>query len=366
MKVNAANERMKRKHFKWLKDGEGYSEATVRAVERAICVFEESTGHSDFKTYSERQALGFKNGLAQPRTNRKPMATSTKYHYLRHLQAFFRWLKTQPGYKTRINLDAISYLSLDKKSVRDALSPRPRRWPSLHHVLDLAGSIELHNDIDQRDRALIAILLLSGIRYTAVCTLSLACFDPDALLVRQDPRLGVRTKGGKVITTRLFPFSDVLVKYVVDWWDYLRTAKSFEPGHPLFPRTKVEQADGGLSFVANEVEPVFWSGGNSIRDILKRRSEKAGLEYYNPHAFRHAAVHIASQFCVTPEQFKAVSQNLGHEHVATTLKTYGMLDDHRIGDVLSEIDFVTEPGSSSESIPATDLEAFIKQYTKKG
>lgn len=285
---------------------------------------------------------------------------------MRHVQKFFKWLKIQPGYKTRIHLDAVSYLSLDKKSVRDALSPRPRRWPSLNYVLELTGSIAVRNEIDQRDRALIAFLLLSGMRYTAICTLSLACFDVAELTINQDRRLSVKTKAGKVITTRLFPFHEKLLEYVLGWVTYLAKTKSFEPGQPLFPRTKMEQKEGGLSFVANKVEPVFWSGGNSIREILKRRSEQARLEYYNPHAFRHAAVHIASQYCVTPEQFKAVSQNLGHEHVATTLKTYGMLDDHRVGDVLSKIDFVTRPGSPSESIPATDLEAFIKKYTKKG
>jgi integrase len=193
----------------------------------------------------------------------------------------------------------------------------------------------------------------------------MACFDVAEFTVNQDRRLGVKTKAGKVITTRLFPFHEKLLEYVLDWVAYLAKTKCFEPGHPLFPRTKVEQAEGGLSFVASEVEPVFWSGGNSIREILKRRSEQAGLEYYNPHAFRHAAVHVASQYCVTPEQFKAVSQNLGHEHVATTLKTYGMLDDHRVGDVLSTIDFTSKPGQDSSSIPASELEAFLRKFKQR-
>ena len=60
MEVNARNEKLKRQYFRWLLEAEGYSEETIRTIERAICVFEEYTGHADFATFCERQAVGLK------------------------------------------------------------------------------------------------------------------------------------------------------------------------------------------------------------------------------------------------------------------------------------------------------------------
>ena len=364
MKANARNEKIKRRYFRWLKEAGGYSETTIVTIERAICTFEDYTAHADFGSFSESRAVGFKRWLDQKPGHSSPISTSTKYHLLRHLQGFLKWLATQPGFRSKISLDAISYLALDKKAVREAIAPKPKRYPSLTEVEKLADSIDGKTEIDCRDRALISLLLLTGMRYTAVCTLSLGCLDEKQLTVRQDPRLGVKTKNGKTIVTRLFPFSEKLIKHLLDWAAYLRDEKGWSATSPLFPRTLIRQVDDGLSFVADGVEPVFWSGGNSVRDILKTRSEAAGLPYYNPHSFRHAAVHLASEYCTTPEQFKAVSQNLGHEHVGTTFMTYGMLDEHRVQEVISRINFMRKPGQNAVDIPLEELEKLIGKYRK--
>ena len=365
IKANVRNEKVKRRYFRWLKEAAGFSSSTIDSIEGAICKYEEFSGYADLGAFSESRAVGFKRWLDKRPDRTRAISTTTKYHLLRHLQSFFKWLATQPGFKSKIDLDAISYLSLDKKSVREALSPRPRKFPSLSDVERLAESIAGEGEIERRDRAIISLLLLSGMRYTAVCTLSLGCFDEGQLTISQDPKLGVKTKNGKAIFTRLFPFSRKLLRHVLDWVTYLREIRGWSPTDPLFPRTHIRQAEGGLSFVVDGVEPVFWSGGNSIRDIIKSRSQTAGLPYYNPHAFRYAAVHLASQFCTTPEQFKAVSQNLGHEHVATTLKTYGMLDTPRAHEVISKIDFERKPGDGAVNIPLEELERLLGKYRKK-
>ncbi|MBU8934772.1 MAG: tyrosine-type recombinase/integrase [candidate division Zixibacteria bacterium] len=365
MRANPSNEKTKRRYFRWLKEAEGCTESTIRSVERAICVFEDYTESADFKIFCERQATGFKRWLNEKRRSGKPLSTATVYQTIRHLKVYFKWLAGQPGYKSQISLDAVSYLSLDKKTVRAALAPRPRKFPDLDYVIGLTGSIDVQNDIDQRDRALVAFLLLAGMRYTAICTLTLACVELDSLTVHQDPRLGVKTKFGESITTRLFGFSDTLTEYVVSWVEYLSETKGFQPTDPLFPKTKTGQVEGGYTFVASGVEPVQWSGGNAIREILRRRSLAAGLPYFAPHAFRRAAIQLAGRHCITPEQYKAVSQNLGHKDVATTLLTYGMLDSHKVGEVLGEIDFANKPGFKGEGIPPGEVAQFLKKYQSK-
>ncbi len=195
--------------------------------------------------------------------------------------------------------------------------------------------------MDRRDRALIAFLLLTGIRYKAACSLSLSCSDAERLVVYQDPRQGEKT--GKMITSRLLRFDNRLVEEVRGWARHLTTERHFGPSDPLFPRTRVSQASDGFAFVADDVEPDFWSGGNSIREILKSRSEAAGLPYFNPHSYRHAACQLGLKAARTPEEFKVLSQNFGHEAVTTTLRSYGTLDQDRVAEVIGGIFVLGRP-----------------------
>ena len=357
--ANQKNETAKRRYLGWLRGAKGHSEQTIATVERALHQFEEFTGFKDFKTFSERQAIAFKDWLNERTTRGRPITNATKYHCLRHIQSFFSWLASQQGYRSRIDLDAVSYLSLDRRTVHEVLSPRPRRFPSLQQVKELVDSIVIRTDMDRRDRALISFLLLTGIRYQAVCSLSLGSFDPQRLVVYQDPRRGVRTKGGKAITTWVLPFDERLVGVVSDWATYLADHLKFGPADPLFPRTRVSQAEDGYSFEADTVEPEYWKGGNSVREILRTRAEKAGLPYYQPHSFRHAACQLALQIAHTPEQLKALSQNFGHEQLTTTLRSYGTLDQDRVADVIARLDFSSEQVGSNDLVSVKDLMAFI-------
>lgn len=61
---------------------------------------------------------------------------------------------------------------------------------------------------------------------------------------------------------------------------------------------------------------------------------RAGLSYFNPHSFRSTLVHLGQTVCQTPEQFKAWSQNLGHEKVLTTFLNYGEVECLRQGEII--------------------------------
>jgi hypothetical protein len=45
-------------------------------------------------------------------------------------------------------------------------------------------------------------------------------------------------------------------------------------------------------------------------------------------------VHLGEKRCKTPEQFKAWSQNLGHESVLTTFLSYGEVSVHRQDEIM--------------------------------
>jgi integrase len=72
-----------------------------------------------------------------------------------------------------------------------------------------------------------------------------------------------------------------------------------------------------------------WSNATPIRKIFKEAFVGAGLPYANPHSFRNTLAQLGEQVCRTPEEFKAWSQNLGHEKVLTTFSSYGQVADAR-------------------------------------
>ncbi len=339
MKINAGNERMKRKYFKWCREALGFSDSTINSIEKSILLYDDFSKNANYVTFSESGATRFKKWISDRKNNGKSLSATTIYHHLRHLKNFFTWLSGQTGFKSRIRLDSVSYLTMDKKKAREALSPKSVKAPTLEYVKQLTDSIEIKTEIDRRDQALISFLLLSGMRDKAIATLPLGCFDWKTFEIRQDPKAGVDTKFGKTIISTLIQFDKGLIKYVVEWAEYLEKDKLFGLANPLFPRSKVEQIKGGLTFISKEVEPVFWKGTGSIREILKKRSTQAGLDYYYPHSFRHAAVAIAFKHCQNGEQLKAISQNLGHSNLGTTVMSYGNLDDFRVREVVSGLDF---------------------------
>jgi integrase len=66
-----------------------------------------------------------------------------------------------------------------------------------------------------------------------------------------------------------------------------------------------------------------------IRRIFREACDAAGLPYFRPHSLRDTLVQLGERICTSPEQFKAWSQNLGHEHVLTTFTSYGAVASHR-------------------------------------
>ena len=76
------------------------------------------------------------------------------------------------------------------------------------------------------------------------------------------------------------------------------------------------------------LERKHWSNAGPIRTIFKGAFTASGLQYFNPHSFRKTLALLGGELCQTPEQYKAWSQNLGHEHVLTTFTGFGNVSSH--------------------------------------
>ncbi len=348
MKINIKNERVKRNFFRRLKEADGNCESTVTSVEKAILFYEDFTKAEDFALFNPDKAVKFKEWLKQREYKGRPIALATLSAHLRHLQKFFKWLSQESGYKSKVKINAVDFLRLSEKEERIAAQSCPRLYPPLDHVIKLVQAIKVETEVDSRDRALIAFTLLSGMRDQAIATLPIGCFNEETLIVLQNPRQGVQTKFSKHIQTSLIIFDKELLAFVLDWMKYLK-GKGFGSNDPLFPRTKLEQGEDNLSFsVGREVEAVYWKGAGRIREIFKSRAAEAGLPYFPPHCFRHLAVDLALKSCQTGEQVKAISQNFGHEHIATTLQNYANFTPDRLASVMNEMNFTGKPKQTTD------------------
>ena len=95
--------------------------------------------------------------------------------------------------------------------------------------------------------------------------------------------------------------------------------------------------DADRRFVASGLKRENWSSAAPDRAIFRDAFTKAGLPYFNPHSVRSTLVQLGETACQTPEQFKAWSQNLGHEGVLTTFYGYGEVAGRRQGDIIRSL-----------------------------
>jgi len=341
--IRYQNEKMKRRYFDWSQGALGLSDKTMKVRESALWKYDDFHKSQDYKRFNAEVAKGFKKYLGNYKTKQGDnLSLSTVYNILRHVKDFFKWLSTQSGYKSRIHLDDVAYLRLTKKENRIATSPKMPRYPSLEYIKKIC-LFEVNNDIDMRDRALIAFTALSGMRDLAIVTLPIGCFNIETLLVEQLPSRGVKTKFSKTIYTTLFSFDKSLLQYILDWENYLRKEMLFDNSKPLFPATRIEQkSEFQHSFIAKGISKDFWSNAGPMRKVFKKRALEQELEYFSPHKFRHFAISQANKYAVGAEQMKAISQNVGHENLSTTFYGYGAVDTYRVGGIISGIDFIDD------------------------
>lgn len=364
-KHHPKNERIKRRYLAYLEEAKRMSPASVDQAAAAIAQFEAATKWKDFARFHIEQARAFKRELGEQKNaaTGRPLAKATIHSRLMALKAFFQWLASQPGYR-RIGYSDADYFNPSANDSRIATAKREKPVPSIEHIRHVVNSIAIECDIDRRDQALIAFALLSGARDDAIASLALRHVDPDRRTVFQDAR-SVRTKNRKTFTSWFFPVGDDIEAIVADWIAHLKGKLSFGPDDPLFPATRVA-LDGNGHFGPAGLGRDYWKSADAIRRIFRQRFEAAGLPYFNPHSFRTTLARLGEAVCRSPEEFKAWSQNLGHEQVLTTFTSYGAVASHRQAEIFEELRQPPEAAqSSSHSDPDDQTVAKVVAYLQR-
>ena len=336
-KNNGDNVRVIRNYCVFLKEAKRQDDSSVDGLTKAINRFEEYTKYKDFKQFHYQQAVGFKKHLMAQKNvvTDKPLSKSTVNTTLRHLKTFFQWLAMQRGYRSRINYSDTEYFNLSEKDTRIANAKRKKPVPTIEQITHVLESMPSVTNIEMRDRSLVAFTLLTGARDSAIASLKIKYVNLIEQSLYQDAR-EVDTKFSKTFTTYFFPVGELPLKIFIEWVEYLTKELLFGPDDPLFPKTNVKNGDSH-NFEAMGLLRENWSNASPIRRIFKQAFKLADLPYYNPHSFRNTLVRLGEVLCQNAEEFKAWSQNLGHEGVLTTFYSYGAVDDYRQSELLKKL-----------------------------
>jgi integrase len=357
MKANAANERIKRDYFRWLGEAKGRDEATIDAVARALARFEDSTRRTDFKKFHWEQAVAFRKRLADAvnaRTGEK-LSKTTMLAMLRDLKGFFEWLSREPGYRASLNYADAAYFSLTGKEEAIARARRETRAPSVEQMGAVLAAMPEDTIWERRDRALLAFACLTGARVSALASFQLGDVDVASRHVDQDAR-HVRTKGGKTFRNFFMPWVENALEVVAHWTRELAADHLWGPGDPLFPPT-VNRPSEGRGFAPAGLSRKPWASSEPVREAFHRAFAAVGLPYFNPHSLRTMLVRHAMNLGFSPEQMKALSQNLGHADVLTTFTSYGSVPTHRQGELIRGLSVSPSPGVDADQVAA--LKALI-------
>jgi len=132
----------------------------------------------------------------------------------------------------------------------------------------------------------------------------------------------VNTKLGKSFTTAFYPIGDYAEQIVRDWIAELKIDHLFSDSDPLFPKTETGNGPPRL-FEALGISREPWASPSSAAKIFKQAFKDAGLPPFSPHRVRDTLAELAKDHCRIPEDYKAWSQNMGHNDVLMTFQSYG-------------------------------------------
>lgn len=334
---NPGNDRIKRDYLIWLKEAKQRSEATVDQARHAIDRYEAYTGFKDFGTFNKDQAVAFKNALVETLGQRsaQPISISTVHHILRALRDFFAWMHGVEVFRRRIKPGDIAYLNLTTGDERRARTSAPKTYPTPDQFRKALFAMPSGTEVERRDRALMALLFLTGMRDAAVVGLKLKDVDVRQSFIFQDPR-HAQTKFSKAIDTFFLPVGDDVKAIFEDWIAFLVGEKGFGPEHPVFPKTVVSPGSDQM-FAPQGISREHWSNAAPVRKCFKGAFERVGLPFTKPHSVRDTLTQLAYSLRLDAQGMKAWSQNLGHDKPLTTFNSCGQLSREQQGEVIASL-----------------------------
>lgn len=322
--LNEKNERIKRAFLTFRKHSQQVSDKTVDREIAALERFDVWNGRKDFSKFHIDWAVGFRSHLDQAKGQTgKPLAKSTTRAIMATLREFTLWLSQQEGFRRRIKAADANYFRLSLRDEAEARAAPERPAPSMHQAKRALDRMPSATPRQMRDKAIFALLCLTGVRVAALISLKIKHIDLDEKSVTQNPREVATKFGRKVDTFFSKDFTEAEIALSA-WIGYLDQVMLCSPDAPLFPTTAIK-AQSNTGFTAQGFTCEHWKTTEPVRKIVNLAFDNAGLPAYGPHAFRHMLARHAAKSCESVAELVATSQNLGHTDVLTTLRSYGQI-----------------------------------------
>ncbi|MCY4336361.1 MAG: tyrosine-type recombinase/integrase, partial [Litoreibacter sp.] len=283
-KPNEKNERTKRAFLTYRKHSRQVSEKTLDREIAAIERFDIWNKRKDFAKFHIDWAVGFRAYLDTAKSQSgQPLAKATTRAIIATLREFFLWLSQQEGFRRRIKASDANYFQLSLRDEAEARAAPERPAPSIRQAKRALGLMPNTTPREKRDKAIFALLCLTGIRVAALISLKIKHVDLIEKSVNQNPR-EVATKYGRKIDTFFAKNFDDAETALTNWLAYLDEVAFYSPDDPLFPATALK-ASADTGFTTNGFTRAHWKTTEPVRKIVNSAFDQSGLPAYGPHSF---------------------------------------------------------------------------------
>jgi site-specific recombinase XerD len=224
------------------------------------------------------------------------LAAASQADYLRAVKSWIRWLAAEDGYGLS---DRDATLCCDRVKPPPQLEEQPDPFTDAE-VARLYKACNTTGWLGLRSRAILSVLLDTGIRASEFCGLRIA--DVDLM----NGEIVVRPQTSKTRRGRTIALGRYAKRDAGQWWARKRSQWEPRPEAPFF--------------CGRDEQPFH---PRSLHPLLLRLGARAGVPDTHPHRFRHTAAINALKAGMTPF---AVMTMLGHSDLTMTRRYIKLLD----------------------------------------
>ena len=275
--MNTHNERLIYRLQKYFFDIRQRDLKTIDAMLAHIRRFETFASYHRLTDTTIEDAIAFRRALAD--RSGKPLSASSIVHILASLREAFRWLKDQPE-GANIMSDVIECLKAPKAFENAARLPVEKLVLKVDQIRKVILAMPVDTIWQRRDRAILAFLLLSGMRVTAILKLRLRHIDTVEGRIKQDPT-EIDIKGDKAMWTSYFPVGSDIAEIFREWISEVE-ANAANDGAYIFPKTPNQRRRASASIFLEH-----WATADPIRKIIKTAASAVDVPILIRIAFVH-------------------------------------------------------------------------------
>lgn len=326
---NPKNERIKYQYRIYLTNVKQRDFKTIIAVMKHLHEYETLREFANFSDINENAIHAYVESLLS-----KNLSLSYIDHNLKTLKDFYYWLERQKGYKSKINYNIIEYFNLTHNQRKEARALEYQKSHKIEDIYKVIRSMPSDTIEERRNKAMISLQLLCGLRVSELRTVKLKnlIYDDEAenWMIYASPK-DMDIKFAKTRNAYFMPYGEDIKENVLNWYEELKKM-GFKDKSPLFP--KIPHRFNQLNLLEPNIVPEQIKSNTTISSIFRKAFEAQNLPHYRVHSFRHSIVRWSGK--KQPEFFNAVRQSLGHSDIKTTFTSYGALQPSTVGKILKK------------------------------